>query len=77
MSFLAISNEIFFTETQSPRLGAIVVPNKGLELTLLGKIGTKKVSRIIWPWVNVKEKGNKNKLQTVETDRTYSITRDF
>ena len=47
MSFLAISNEIFFTETQSPRLGAIVVPNKGLELTLLGKIGTKKVSRII------------------------------
>ena len=47
MSFLTISNENFSHETQSPRLGAVVAPSKGLKLTLLGKIGTKKVSRII------------------------------
>ena len=55
MSFLTISNDLFPPEIQYPRLGAIVAPNKGLHLTLLGKNGTDKVSRIIWPWVNVKE----------------------
>ena len=31
MSFLTISNEIFFFKTQGTILGAIVAPNKGLE----------------------------------------------
>ena len=31
MSFLTISNEIFFFKTQGTKLGAIVAPNKGLE----------------------------------------------
>ena len=32
MSFLTISNENFFFKTQGTRLGAIVAPNRGLEV---------------------------------------------
>ena len=35
MSFLIISNENIFCKTQDTKLGALVAPNKGLELALL------------------------------------------
>ena len=73
MSFFTISNEVFFPEPQIPKLGAIVAPNEGLHLNLLGKNETKKVSRVIWPWVNVKEYGNKSKPQNLIVGRLVII----